>query len=202
MIDPWRPASPRVDSQEHVFGLITSAHNQRASRKRVRVRQITLSEWVGADKRLQFEDGGASPRKRQRLASRLDAMIVESEDSDSFELTSEIVKLQMIAIGTYKEENRTLRAKVLELETTVKALQDVAGRSADREQDTTHELLRRRGNDLITHGEFLLSILEQHPAKGPGLGGTGTGLAWVPSAWLDLSEPACKMNGKAAAAAE
>ena len=126
--------------------------------------------------------------------------MVECEDSDSFELTSEIVKLQMIAIGKYKEENRTLRAKVLELETKVRSLQEVAGRGVDREQNTTHELLQRRGNDLITHGEFLLSILEQHPAEGSDSGGTATGSTRVPSAWLDLSEPACRTDGKAATA--
>ena len=112
--------------------------------------------------------------------------MVECEDSDSFELTSKIVKLQLIAIRKYKEENKTLRAKVLELETKVRSLQDVAGRGVDRKQDTTHDLLQRCGNDLITHGRFPLSILEQHPAEGSDSGGTATGSAWVPSVWLDL----------------
>ena len=109
----------------------------------------------------QWDDLGASPRKRTRLASQLGNLFDErSDEMPDIDNSSDLLKLQMAVIANYHDEIEKLRSTVERLEKELARAQDENRDEALRRAELIQTVVRRRGLDMRRQGEFLVSLAD------------------------------------------
>ena len=103
---------------------------------------------------------GVSPRNRARLTGQLERLFEEDNHGRGLESSSEILKLQMIALAGYKEEVDTLKDSNLNLEAEITRLLETVEEEKKWKTRIMEQILHRRGNNLKSHGEFLLTLTD------------------------------------------
>ena len=103
----------------------------------------------------------ASPRKRARLASRLEEVLQDETEPADLTSGSDLLKLQMLALSSYQHDKERLLNLVESLEKEVKKLLNLNLQQTERRVWVVQEVLRRRATDLRTHSDFLMSLAEQ-----------------------------------------
>ncbi|OCT52718.1 hypothetical protein CLCR_10730 [Cladophialophora carrionii] len=140
----------------------TSSSQEEIQRKRINrhIYELLQTEDKRRERQKRFDDLGASPRKRARLAARMEELLDEEIEVPDLSAGSDLLKLQMIALSAHEQEKERLLSIINSLEKEIKKLVHLNIQQSERRMWMVREVLRGRATDLQNHSQFLMSLVE------------------------------------------
>lgn len=139
---PKNKARPEVES--YLENVLTVADKQRQREKRVR-----------------YEDLGASPKKRIKMATRLEELVYHDNQQEVMWSDGDLIKLQMSTILGLRQDNAELATYAKQQEEEKTRLAKRIQQQTDRQAAVLNKLVKWRGLELKHYGESLISIAEE-----------------------------------------
>jgi hypothetical protein len=96
------------------------------------------------------------------MISRLEDVAYNENLQDGTMSDGDIITLQMFAISGLQQEKRKLNRMKEALERENKTLQDVNSEHLERRLHILNNVVRRRGQELKQHGEFLIHLANEN----------------------------------------
>jgi hypothetical protein len=109
----------------------------------------------------QFDDLGASPKKRAKMETRLEELVYQDSQQEDMLSDSDLIKLQMLALHGLQQEKAELVIHVKRLEEEKTSLVEMNQKQTERRLTVLNEFVKRRGLELKRHGEFLVSMAKE-----------------------------------------
>lgn len=109
----------------------------------------------------QYEDLGASPKKRIKMATRLEELVYHDNQQEVMWSDGDLIKLQMSTILGLRQDNAELATYAKQQEEEKTRLAKRIQQQTDRQAAVLNKLVKWRGLELKHYGESLISIAEE-----------------------------------------
>jgi hypothetical protein len=165
-LTPWTsPSLPKaerkVGAQSYLREVLSLADEQKVRQKRVRVNAAEEFPLLFSTNTGQFLDHGASPKKRVKMATRLEELVYQEQQQKEDMLSDgDLIKLQMLALHGLQQEKAELVAHVKRLEEENKRLLEMIQQQSNHRLAVLNDFVKRRGLELKSHGESLVAMAE------------------------------------------